>query len=166
MRRVSRTHRVALDWLFARINLESKIQIKYVDTKNQLADILTKGSFSRDEWNHLLCLSNIMCFLTYSGSHLKSSLKPESALWLVPCRNEDKTQTRVMGLRWQKPDLPNVVLRGQCKEGVSSQGSGSPVNPVIEYNRKRVSLAAGNWVVLSHIPKLEVPKCIDKRWST
>ena len=46
MRHASRTHRVALDWLFDRINLELKIQIKYVDTKNQLADILTKGSFS------------------------------------------------------------------------------------------------------------------------
>ena len=34
MRRVSRTHRVALDWLFDRINLDSKIQIKYIDTKN------------------------------------------------------------------------------------------------------------------------------------
>ena len=42
MRHVSRTHRVALDWLFDRINLDSKIQIKYIDTKNQLADILTK----------------------------------------------------------------------------------------------------------------------------
>ena len=39
MRHVSRTHRVALDWLFDRINLDSKIQIKYIDTKNQLADI-------------------------------------------------------------------------------------------------------------------------------
>ena len=45
MRHVSRTHRVALDWLFDRINLDSKIQIKYIDTKNQLADILTKGTF-------------------------------------------------------------------------------------------------------------------------
>ena len=45
MRHVSRTHRVALDWLFDRINLDSKIQIKYIDTKNQLADILTKGEF-------------------------------------------------------------------------------------------------------------------------
>ena len=43
MRHVSRTHRVALDWLFDRINLDSKIQIKYIDTKNQLADTLTKG---------------------------------------------------------------------------------------------------------------------------
>ena len=33
MRRVSRTHRVALDWLFDRINLDFKIQIKYIDTK-------------------------------------------------------------------------------------------------------------------------------------
>ena len=33
MRHVSRTHRVALDWLFDRINLDPKIQIKYIDTK-------------------------------------------------------------------------------------------------------------------------------------
>ena len=59
MRHVSRTHRVALDWLFDRINLDPKIQIKYIDTKNQLADMLTKGNFTRDEWNHLLCLFNI-----------------------------------------------------------------------------------------------------------
>ena len=45
MRHVSRTHRVALDWLFDRINLDPKIQIKYIDTKNQLADILTKRKF-------------------------------------------------------------------------------------------------------------------------
>ena len=62
MRHVSRTRRVALDWLFDRINLDPKIQIKYIDTKNQLADILTKGSFTRDEWNHLLTLFNISHF--------------------------------------------------------------------------------------------------------
>ena len=37
MRHVSRTHRVAFDWLFDRIHLDGKIQIKYIDTKNQLA---------------------------------------------------------------------------------------------------------------------------------
>ena len=62
MRHVSRTHRVALDWLFDRINLDPKIQIKYIDTKNQLGDILTKGNFTRDEWKHLLCLFNIIHF--------------------------------------------------------------------------------------------------------
>ena len=39
-----------------------KIQIKYVDTKHQLADILTKGNFTRDEWNNLLHLFNISHF--------------------------------------------------------------------------------------------------------
>ena len=66
MRHVSRTHRVALDWLFYRINLDSKIQIKYIDTKYQLADILTKGNFTRDEWNHLLCLFQYQPFQFYS----------------------------------------------------------------------------------------------------
>ena len=62
MRHVSRTHRVALDWFFDRFNLDTKIQIKYIDTKNQLVHILSKGKFSRDEWNHLLCLFNISHF--------------------------------------------------------------------------------------------------------
>ena len=42
MRHVSRTHRVALDWLFDRINLDPKVQIKNIDTQNQLADIPNK----------------------------------------------------------------------------------------------------------------------------
>ena len=61
-RHVSRNHRVALDWLFDRIKLDPKIQIKYVDSKHQLAHILTKGNFTRDEWNHLLHLFNISLF--------------------------------------------------------------------------------------------------------
>ena len=66
MRHVSRTHRVALDWLFDRINLDPEIQINYIDTKNQLEDILTKGNFTRDEWNHLLTLFNISHFSSTS----------------------------------------------------------------------------------------------------
>ena len=62
MRHVSRTHGVPLDWLFDRINLDPKIQIKHIDTKNQLADMLTKVNFTRDEWNHLMCFFNISQF--------------------------------------------------------------------------------------------------------
>ena len=69
MRHVSRTHRVALDWLLDRINLDPEIQIKYVDTKKQLEDMLTKDSFTRDKWNNLLHLFNIMIFWTSSRSH-------------------------------------------------------------------------------------------------
>ena len=74
MRHVSRTHRVALDWLFDRINLDSKIQIKYIDTKNHIVDILTKGNFTRDEWNHLLTLFNISHFS--STACIASMAKP------------------------------------------------------------------------------------------
>ena len=72
MRHASRTHRVALDWLFGRIHLDPKIQIKCVDTKHQLADMLTSENFTRDEWNNLLHLFNssdfsiICCSQNYS----------------------------------------------------------------------------------------------------
>ena len=72
MRHVSRTHRVALDWLFDRINLDPKIQIKYIDTKNQLEDVVTKGNFTRDEWKHLLCLFNISHFSSTDCSEVVS----------------------------------------------------------------------------------------------
>ena len=62
MRHASRTHRVALDWLFDRIKLDPKIQTWCIDNKHQLADILTKWNITRDEWNHLLYLCNISHF--------------------------------------------------------------------------------------------------------
>ena len=82
MRHVSRTHRVALDRLFDRINLDPKIQIRYIDTKHQLTNILTKGNFTRDGWNHLLCLFNI--------SHFSSAVcfvVTTKLTWLVMQRN-------------------------------------------------------------------------------
>ena len=45
MRHVSRTHRVALDWLINRINTDPKIQIKYVDTKKNSRTCCPKGNF-------------------------------------------------------------------------------------------------------------------------
>ena len=61
MRHDTRTHRVALDWLFDRINLDPKIQIKYIDTKNQLADILTR------EISHVM--NGIIFFCLFNISH-------------------------------------------------------------------------------------------------
>ena len=79
MRHVSRTHRVALDWLLDRTNLDPKIQITYIETKNQLADILTKGNFTRDEWNHLLCLFNIVHFSSAVCSEVMSKRTQEES---------------------------------------------------------------------------------------
>ena len=102
MRHVSRTHRVAsLIWLFDRINLVSKIQIKYNDTKNQLADIVTKGNFTRDEME-----SSFVC-LTLAISVLQIVLK-----WYRKERNKDSGEERKVTAKF-KP-MMNVVLR--CNE--------------------------------------------------
>ena len=79
MRHVSRTHRVAFDSLFDRINLDPKIQIKYIDTKNQLADVLTKGNFTRDECNRLLCLFNISHFSSTVCSDTMAKRSPQDS---------------------------------------------------------------------------------------
>ena len=86
LRHVSITHRVAIDRLFGRINLNCRIQIKYVDTKKQhefiyiyiYIYILTEGSFTRDDWNHLLCLLNIMNSSMLSCSHFFLSNRKQS----------------------------------------------------------------------------------------
>ena len=67
MRHVSRTHRVALDWLFDRI---PKIQIEYIDTKNRLADMLIKGQISHVTNGIIFCVC-----LTLAISVLQSVLK-------------------------------------------------------------------------------------------
>ena len=119
MRHVSRTHRVALDWLFGRINLGPKIQTKHVDTQNQLADILTKGNFTRDEWNHLLCFVNIMNFSQFSCSHLSTFLSD-------PIRKQCAMSKRVQesnlkeGSAVATPKLVNVNLSSMRK--IPSQG--------------------------------------------
>ena len=47
MRHVSRTHRVALDWLFDRINLDSKIQSNTSTPKTNSLTICSKENFTR-----------------------------------------------------------------------------------------------------------------------
>ena len=66
MRHVSRTTEVRWFCVFDRINLDLKIQIKYVDAKNQHTDMLTKNKFTRDD---LLLLLNIIIFSMSSCSH-------------------------------------------------------------------------------------------------
>ena len=105
IRHVSRTHRVTLDWLFDRINLNSKIQIKAVDTKNQLADILTKGSFARNEWDHLLKLLNIMNFSICSCSHFLWKGKHS----VMSKREQDRTSKE--GPAVAKPKQMSLVAR-------------------------------------------------------
>ena len=50
-----------------------------IDTKNQLADILTKGNFTRDGWNYLLCLFNISHFSSINSLEAMSKRTEEDA---------------------------------------------------------------------------------------
>jgi hypothetical protein len=54
LRHVPRVHRIDLDSLFERFRTDPGIAIRYVNTKMQIADILTKGSFTRTQWK-VLC---------------------------------------------------------------------------------------------------------------
>ena len=110
MRHISRTHRVALDGLFDRINLDPKIQIKYIDTKSQLADILTKGNFTRDEWNHLLSLFNI--------SHFSSTVCSQA---MAKRLQQDSGEERVTA-----KSRPMISLIAKVPSNVSSSKSVSP----------------------------------------
>ena len=110
MRHVSRTHRVALGWLFDRINLDPKIQIKYIDTQNQLADILTEGNFTRDEWNHLLCL--------FKNSHVSSTVCFDT---MAKRLQQDSGEERVTA-----KSRPMMSLFARMPSNVSSSTSVSP----------------------------------------
>ena len=49
LRYIARTHRVDLDWLIERIREDPGCRMKYVNTKSQIADMLTKGSFTAQQ---------------------------------------------------------------------------------------------------------------------
>ena len=59
MRHVARTHRVDVDSLLERIHSDTHIVIKYINTKLQIADIFTKGSFTAQTWNDLCRLLQV-----------------------------------------------------------------------------------------------------------
>ena len=158
MRHVSRTHRVALGWLFDRINSDPKIQITYIDTKNQLGDTLTKGNFTRDEWNHLLCLFNV--------SHFSSS----DCIEVMSKRTqEDAGDERVTAK--SKP-MMNLVSRCSVRDHnvLASTASESPVK-----TRSQSQIPLSSWN--EQQPRTERPVMgassshysewnIDEKWSS
>ena len=59
LRHVPRVHRVNTDACYERIRDDPGIFLRYWPTKYQLADILTKGSFTKLEWDRLVDLLQI-----------------------------------------------------------------------------------------------------------
>ena len=110
VRHVSRNHRVALDWLFDRVNLDSNIQVRYIDTKHQLADILTKGNFTCGGWSNLLHLFNI--------SHFSSTCCAKNSS-LISCLKNDgekDAETKRRRKRCGKIEINSVELVFSCSD--------------------------------------------------
>ena len=108
------------------------MQTEYVDTKSQLADILTNGSFTLDEWNHLLRLLNILNFQIFSCSHFFLSEQIAARTVCYVEERAGKYLQRKFG-RWRSRDLMNlgegeaetyqfgVVQYDECKERFSAR---------------------------------------------
>ena len=136
MRHVSRTHRVSLDWLFDRINLDRNIQIRYIDTKHHIADMLTEGHPTRDEWNNLLRLFNI--------SHFRSLCCAKN-LSLLSCITER------MARRMQEQSEENrIVANGDKPDPFFA--SSSSVDSAIASRSPRILKASSQQVGLSGRP--------------
>ena len=78
--------------------------------KTQLADILTKENFTRDEWNHLLCLFNISHFSSTVCSEVMSERTQQES-------GEEKVTAK---------SRPMMSLIARVPSNVSSSTSVSP----------------------------------------
>ena len=78
--------------------------------QNQVADILTKRNFARNEWNHLLCLFNV--------SHFSSTVCSEAMARRV---QQDPGEERVTAI-----SRPTMSLIARVPSNVSSSTSESP----------------------------------------
>ena len=103
-----------------------RFQIKYIDTKNQLADILTKGNFTRDEWNHLLTLFNISHFSSTSCiAAMAKRAQQESGEGRVTAKSRP-----MMNLTARTPSF--VSSSASSNPGRSSYGYQDPEKPALD----------------------------------
>ena len=93
-----------------------KIQIKYVDTKHQVAGIVTKGNFTRDEWDNLLKFLNISLF---SSTCCTKNFSLISCSTMAKRIQEQKEEERVVS----KSRLAAMNLSSSFATGSSSASS-------------------------------------------
>ena len=167
MRHVSRIHRVALDWLFDRINLE-RLRSK--------SNMFTPTTNSRTYWQREVSqemngITFCVCSMSWVSRCIFAAI---SRNFLSLSQDRERTVSGAMSKRGQNTisndDSPtakarpiNPVMHSLGKEEISSQSSGSLVNRLNEDGRKRVGQAPGNWMPYDSQSKSEIPKWVDKR---
>ena len=124
-------------WLVVRSNQYGpQIHIKYTDTKNQLADMLTKGNFTRDTWNHLLCLFNISHFSSAECSEVMSKrTQKESGEERVTAKSRT-----MMNLIARSSERAPAALSSTASESPvkTRQESQNPLSPQAEKHYRTV----------------------------
>ena len=150
MRHVSRTHRVALDWLFDRINLNPQIQIKYIDTKNLLTDILIKGNFARDEWNNLLHLFNVIFSSASCRGTMSKRMQQRTGEERIVAKSKP-TLNQISSSAATSPTAPRSsassrpeILQGQEGSNLIAQCAGKP--PVEGSNQNDAASSSQVWL--------------------
>ena len=77
-----------LDWLFERINRDPAVVMKFVGTKEQSSDILTKGSFTADAWLVLCNLCLVMPIVSFDPTaELKELKNLRACISVALCSN-------------------------------------------------------------------------------
>ena len=148
MRYVARTQRITLDWFFDRSNFDPKIQIRYVDTKNHLADIPTKGSFSENEWINLLRLKNIMTVRTFPRSHFSHFVSDFSENSKIFAEESAVTKPKSMSSIPAKIRPIILVSEASTVQGVGVQ----EVTPIWSWANLKV--LGGQWECRRVLPRV------------
>ena len=125
-RHVTRTRRDDVEWLFERISSDQSIHIQYVKISDQLADLMTKGSFSSQAWQSQLQRRQTECFahsvveLSHipiaTGNSLRSieewdqySSRFLESYWKLSSRSRTCPESNVRDVR-QKKERTNGLL--------------------------------------------------------
>ena len=123
-----------------------------IDTKNQLADILTKGNFTRDEWNHLLTLFNISHFSSTSCiAAMAKRAQQESGEGRVTAKSRP-----MMNLTARTPSF--VSSSASSNPGRTSYGYQDPEQPVLD-DRAEKPVETSNQTIHRIMVYLGLLKC-------
>ena len=134
----------------------TKIQIKCIDTRNQLADILTKGNCKRDEWKHLLCLCNNSQFSsTYCAEVMSKKTQKDSGEERVTAKSK-----------------PMMNLVSRCSErtpdvlpSTAPESPGEPDTKVNFIRARELSSIKEQGNLLKTLTHQATQK-VDKTWSS
>ena len=137
---VARTHRVSLVRLFDIINLDPKIQIRYIDTKHRLADSLTRGNFTRDEWHNLLHLFNIshFSFLCCAKNSSLTSSSSTMAKMMKEQNGEERIMAKSKSTAMNLSSL-NLTRSSSATSPIASQRPGILTAPGKPESRMRIN---------------------------